>query len=201
MKARENPFRTEKVLQARFRLETIETDLSLEKLVRRWEKLGRRGAIIGPHGHGKTTLLEDLAELFQKQDEKTLFLRLAREKRRFSGAEWQQIQTASPDTILLCDGVEQLNRLNWARFKHISKRTCGVIITSHHAGMLPTLLECRTSPQLLSDIVKQILGTEAAQLGIDCEALWQRHQGDVRLALRELYDCYAAKTLPHSHYV
>lgn len=193
MKARENPLRVEKVLQVRFHLEAIETDLTLENLVRRWENWGRRGALVGPHGHGKTTLLEDLADYFEKQGEKILFLRLSRENRRFSRQEWQQIQSFSADSIVLFDGAEQLSRLDWARFKRHSQRARGVVITSHRSGLLPTLLECRTSPQLLRDILHQIAGNDAARWDVECEAIWQHHRGDLRLALREIYDFYAAQ--------
>ncbi len=193
MKARENPFRSERILQVRFRLEAIEAGLTREELAQRFENLGRRGAIVGPHGHGKTTLLEDLAIHFQKRGDETLFLRLSREKRCFSRAEWQQIRNIAPDTILLLDGAEQLSRLDWARFKHVSQNAGGVLLTSHRAGLLPTLLECRTSPQLLRELLQQILGNDAALWEVECEALWQRHRGDLRLALRELYDVHADK--------
>ena len=193
MKARDNPLRIERILQVRFRLEAIEAGLTLAELVERWENKGRRGAIIGPHGHGKTTLLEDLGEVFAARGETILNLRLSREKRRFTYDEWRQIQSAAPQTIILFDGAEQLNRLDWARFKKRSQRAKGIVITSHRAGLLPTLLECQTSPQLLRALLQQILGNDALAWDVECEVLWERHKGDLRLALREIYDIYAAQ--------
>ncbi len=193
MKARDNPLRIERVLQVRFRLEAIEAGLTLENLVERWEDQGRRGAITGPHGHGKTTLLEDLGKVLAARGETILNLCLSREKRRFTREEWRQIQAAAPETIILCDGAEQLNRFNWARFKQRSQRAKGIVITSHRAGLLPTLLECRTSPQLLLAILQQILGNDAVVWDVECETLWERHNGDLRGALREIYDIYAAQ--------
>jgi polynucleotide 5'-kinase involved in rRNA processing len=57
VRARDNPFRTERVLRVRFRLPSGTWD----DLLARFEALGRRAAIVGPQGSGKTTLLEDLA--------------------------------------------------------------------------------------------------------------------------------------------
>ena len=57
MRARDNPFRTDRVLSVRYRL----AEGTLCGLLDRFEAMGRRAAIVGPKGHGKTTLLEDLA--------------------------------------------------------------------------------------------------------------------------------------------
>jgi energy-coupling factor transporter ATP-binding protein EcfA2 len=192
MKARLNPLRVERVLQVRFRLDALEDGLTLDELLNRWEKLGRRAAFIGPHGSGKSTLLEDLAALFETRHSQVLNLRLSTEKRRFSADEWRSLHSLTARTVILLDGAEQLSFFDWARFKYLSKKADGTLITSHRAGLLPTLIECCTSPRLLREILHQILGNDAAVWDVKCEALWTRHQGDLRLALREIYDVYAA---------
>lgn len=192
MKARLNPLRVERVLEVRFRLDAIEPALTLDELLTRWENQGRRGALVGPHGSGKTTLLEDLATPLATSGYQLLNLQLSREKRPFSAQDWHGLQNMTPQTVVLLDGAEQLNFFDWLRFKQTSNRAAGVLITSHRAGLLPTLLACRTSPRLLQEILHQILGNDAAIWDVECEALWQRHQGDLRLALREIYDFYAA---------
>jgi hypothetical protein len=192
MKARLNPLRVERVLSVRFRLDAVEPDLTLDELLTRWENQGQRGALIGPHGSGKTTLLEDLATPLTARGYQLLNLHLSREKRQFSQEDWHCLQNATSQTVILFDGAEQLSFLDWLRFKQTSKKASGVLITSHRAGLLPTLLECRTSPQLLQEILHHILGNDAAVWDVECEALWARHQGDLRLALREIYDFYAS---------
>ncbi|HEY0074951.1 MAG TPA: hypothetical protein VGB77_12680 [Abditibacteriaceae bacterium] len=192
MKARLNPLRVERVLSVHFRLDAIEPDLTLKELLTRWEIQGRRGALIGPHGGGKTTLLEDLATPLIACGYQLLNLHLSREKRQFSPEDWHCLQNATSQTVILFDGAEQLNYFDWMRFKYLSKKASGVLITSHRAGLLPTLLECRTSPQLLQEILHQILGNDATLWDVECEALWTRHQGDLRLAVREIYDFYAS---------
>ena len=192
MKARFNPLRVERVLQVRFRLDVVEPDLTLDELLNRWESQGRRGALVGPHGSGKTTLLEDLAIHLMTPGYRPVCLRLSSEKRRFSRDESRVLRSLSQTTVVLLDGAEQLNYLDWIRFKYRTRKAKGLIITSHRAGLLPTLLECHTSPQLLQEILHQILGNDAARWDVECEALWARHGGDLRLVLREIYDFYAA---------
>ena len=192
MKARLNPLRVERVLSVRYQLDAIEDGLTLDELLSRWERLGRRGALVGPHGSGKTTLLEDLALHLVTQGHRAVCLRLSHDKRRFSRDESRVLQTLSQTTIVLLDGAEQLNYFDWMRFKYRSKKAKGLLITSHRAGLLPTLLECRTSPRLLQEILHQILGNDATRWDVECEALWALHKGDLRLALREIYDFYAS---------
>src|SRR5262245_20903347 len=57
LRARDNPFATDRVLRERYRLDASGWAL----LTARLRGLKHRGAIVGPHGSGKTTLLEDLA--------------------------------------------------------------------------------------------------------------------------------------------
>ncbi len=56
MLARDNPFAVQRVLTIRYRF----LDGSWGDLLERLAALGFRAALVGPHGHGKTTLLEDL---------------------------------------------------------------------------------------------------------------------------------------------
>ena len=99
------------------------------------------------------------------------------------------------DDIVLFDGADLMSRLAWARFKRRTRRAAGLIVTSHRPGVLPTLIECRTTPELLDDIVVQILG-DGAGLGELPHRLFEKHQGNLRDALRELYDMYSASASP-----
>lgn len=188
MKARDNPFATHRILQARYRLQNY----SWNELLARLENLHFRAAIVGPEGVGKTTLLEDLAPHLKRRGFAIINLRLDLEKRNFSRDEWNQLwRDVSTQKVILFDGAEQMPRWKWELFKKKSRAAGGLIITSHRAGMLPTLLNCSTSPQLLDELIEEIAPHEAAKLKDKTAALFHKHDGNLRHCLRELYDIYA----------
>jgi hypothetical protein len=84
------------------------------------------------------------------------------------------------------DGAEQLGRVGWWSFLRKARRARGLVITSHRAGLLPTLVECETSAPLLREIVECLHPGRPA-----IDLLFDRHGGNVREALRELYDLHA----------
>jgi hypothetical protein len=185
MRARDNPFSTDRVLKIRYR----PRGWTWNGLLSRLAELNYRGSIVGPEGRGKTTLLEDLEPRLRVRGFAVKHLHLTRERPTFD-RQWLRdfIAGVSRSDILLFDGAEQLNRLAWWRFRRLSRRAGGLVITSHRAGLLPTLVECETDGALLAEIVSQL------QPGLpsgDAELLLARHQGNVRDALRELYDRYS----------
>ncbi|MBK8000329.1 MAG: hypothetical protein IPK15_16805 [Verrucomicrobia bacterium] len=79
MRARDNPFSTDRVLRVRYRLRGESWDSLLSRLA----ALKYRGAIVGPEGAGKTTLLEDLEPHLVAKGFEVVSLRLTRELPRF----------------------------------------------------------------------------------------------------------------------
>jgi hypothetical protein len=189
MRARDNPFRTDKVLQIRYRLQNTTWEKALEKL----QNLCYRGSVVGREGVGKSTLLEDLIPRLS-------FLGFGVKKLRlFQGqtclppcVEKELWDTLSPKDIILLDSAEQMSYFAWRRFKKKSTTAGGLIITSHTRGMLPTWIECRTSPELFYSIVQDLIGQgEAISLKETIWELFARHQGNIREGIRSLYDLYA----------
>ncbi|HEY3571561.1 MAG TPA: hypothetical protein VGP73_26785 [Thermoanaerobaculia bacterium] len=182
MRARDNPFAVRRVHAIRYRLSGV----TWEELLERLATLGFRAALVGPHGHGKTTLLEDLGA---RLAERGFQIRTAtlRQGERWLGPARSAALFRDPDPrdLLLVDGAEQLDPLSWWTLRLRSRGAAGLIITSHRPGLLPTLHEHRTTPELLAGIVTDLEGT--ADEGEIAE-LFARHRGDLRLALRELYD-------------
>lgn len=191
VKARDNPFRVERVRTFRYR----PLDSSWDELLQRLERAEFRGALVGPEGSGKTTLLEDIAERLQSLGRPSRWLQIRRETRRDGGRLVDQfLQAALTEDVLLVDGVEQLGPMDWRRLRRGSRVHAGLVITTHAPGRLATLIECRTSVRLLEQMVAELAPEAIERLRPGLRALFARHAGNVRLCLRELYDCVAAGT-------
>ena len=53
------------------------------------------------------------------------------------------------------------------------------------------MITCRTDHELLRDLVSEL--APAAAPSLDLAHLFRRHDGNIRLCLRELYDVYAGR--------
>ena len=187
MRARDNPFAVDRVLAVRYKPQ----GWTWEELLSRLERLRYRAAIVGPRGSGKTTLLEDLCPRLLARGFDPALMRLDDEHRRFDADQFRQVAAAGKRTILLLDGGEQLSPTLWWRFLWQSRRAGGLIITSHRPGRLPTLVAAKTSVHLLDQILID-LGAHCP----DTAALYARWGGNLRDALRELYDHAALRHRP-----
>jgi len=190
VKARENPFRTERILQVRYR----PLDRTWDDIIDRLAGLGWRAAVVGPEGSGKTTLLEGLAPRLQARGYSPRPLLLDADSPRFR-AEFLRafFRDLGPRDVVLLDGADLMPRLAWLRFRRGTRKAAGLVIASHRPGLLPTLIQCATSPELLADIVREIAPAEEARLRPLLPGLFNSHQGNLRLCLRELYDRYAER--------
>ena len=188
MRARDNPFATDRVLRVRYRPQGWTWDAMLARLA----AMDYRGAIVGPEGRGKTTLLEDLGERLKERGLRLRHLRLSRERPHLDRASRRALVTDISDRdVILFDGAEQMGRLAWWNILRLSRRAGGLVITSHRAGLLPTLVECETSVALLGQIV-HTLHPPARDPDV-IQSLFLRHGGNIRNALRELYDTTGAQ--------
>ncbi len=193
MKAKDNPFSVQRVLQIRYRFD----EGGWDDLLRRLESLRFRAAIVGQHGSGKSTLLEDLRPRLAEQGFtcKPLLLneRTPRFERRFLNTFLAEL--ASRD-IILFDGAERMSWLRWRRFMAASRNVAGLIITTHHPGRLRTLITCHTTANLLHEIVRELVHGESGEWEEIADQLYKKHQGNLRDALREMYDWVATNELP-----
>jgi hypothetical protein len=188
VKARENPFETGRMIA------TIRYDCAggtPDTLVARLAALGWRAAIVGPHGAGKTTLLEDLGRALEARGFRITSIRLGTADRRPPRTWPVRAAGLGRSDIVCLDGAEQLSTPDWLAFRWRARRAGGLIVTSHVSGRLPLLVSCATSVDLLDRIVRRLTPVPAAGAPGAAE-LFARHRGNLRDALRELYDVYAA---------
>ncbi len=178
MKARDNPFATDRHLAFRYR----PLDCTWDHLLRRLAALRYRALIVGPEGSGKTTLLEDLVPPLRASG-------FATRLTAFNGTG--PFVPAEPGQILLLDGTERLDRRGWTTLLRHTRPAAGLIATAHVAGPLPTLIECRTTLPLLRDIVAALAPQHLSRLEPLLPRLFARRSGNIRLALADLYDVMA----------
>ena len=191
MRARDNPFAVARVLRVRYRLD----EAGWGALLSRLESAGWRGAIVGPHGSGKTTLLEDLGVRLEARGLAAATLRLDDLAPRLCAATIAALrERLTARHMVLLDGGELLSRGDWRRLESLVAGARGLVVTAHARCRLPTLHGCITTPELLHAIVADILaragyGIEVSEA--ECRRLHAVHAGNLRDALRELYDARA----------
>ncbi len=186
MRARDNPFRVDRVDRVGYRLQGA----TWEELLLRLAALDYRAAIVGRQGRGKTRLLEELSGRLAERGRRPVWLQLSRRNRRLDPEQHRTLQDLDAGSLLLVDGADELGRLAWRALARRSRAAAGLVITAHTAGLLPTLIECTTTVGLLQEIVGE-LEAEGGRSLPPLPTLFDRHQGNLRNALRELYDLAA----------
>lgn len=179
MRARDNPFAVERLHALRFR------GADVPALWTRASEL-RRSALVGAEGSGKTTLLLEIEAHARCLGHRTVWIQLRRDLRRLSAAQRADLATVGATDVVCVDGADLLPRRDrWWLARRT--RTAIVLGTLHAPGWLPTLAPLATSSALLDDLVTELTGSPVAALA-DPDALFTRHAGNLRGALRELYD-------------
>ena len=175
MKARENPFRAEKVISLEFEPQGT----SMNELWQKLEAMNWRGALVGPCGTGKTTLLETVQSRLEAEGRTVTLLTFNTRQRQLV------LPVDSDSSALLVDGVEQLSRFDCWKLAKFGCRFKIFIVTSHRPTFLPTWLQTQTSPRLLQELCAHLNAEITLE---DATKLWEKHGGNLRFALGELYD-------------
>src|SRR6185503_9378150 len=101
MRARDNPFSTDRLQRIRYRFQ----ERTWENLMERLERMHYRAAIVGGEGTGKTTFLEDLEPRLRDLGFTTVRLVLTQQAPRLSPVMQQMIDSRITDRhIILFDG-------------------------------------------------------------------------------------------------
>ena len=182
--AKSNPFRVQQLDKLQYRLEGA----SWDQLLARLKKVHYRAAIIGPHGHGKSTLLESFQPHLETEGWLVHRIQLGTGNRRFDSTQRALFTRLGKNDCLFLDGAEQLHALAWRTFLWQSRKAGALVITAHRAGLLPTIWECNTSVALLNELVQEL---DPQNKDGNITELFQKHHGNLRDALRELYDSHS----------
>lgn len=174
MRPAENPYRVTRIHALRYRF----VDGSREELWRRLEGQSLRGALVGPEGSGKSTLLRELGEELRTRGFAVRALQLRVEE----PVPWDLLRGVGERDAVLLDGSEQLGFGARLRLRWMTRRAGALLITAHAETWLPAVLRTRTTPALLEALASEL------EDGVEVGDLWSRHSGNVREALRTLYD-------------
>ncbi|HEX4954881.1 MAG TPA: hypothetical protein VF017_15935 [Thermoanaerobaculia bacterium] len=184
MRPADNPFRAQRLAALRYRF----TQATPSELIERLAGLDHRAALVGAHGSGKSMLMAALGSALAEQG---FALRQARlhvgpgEPARLAPGFLAELTSRH---FLLVDSAGVLGGWSLRKLLRASRRAGGLLVTLHQPGPLPTLLECHPGPELLAELIEELAGAELAARLPPAEELFARHRGNLREALRGLYD-------------
>ncbi len=134
--ARDNPFRTSRLLA----LPVHWAGIPPETLLARWHAAGRRGALVGTHGTGKSTRMRALAARLAAEGWTVVWVQW-HDDGTTTPADWRAtVRDAGPRTVLCLDGSENLGPLDAYRLHHYTRRAGGVLATRHRRSLLLSTL-------------------------------------------------------------
>jgi hypothetical protein len=165
--------------------------LDAAAVARRLRDNGWGGGIVGAHGTGKSALLARLLPVLEQHGQRALVVELHDGQRRLP-LDPEKEQRMRAFTLLAIDGYEQLSR--WSQFW--LKRLCrrhgwGLLVTAHDGVGLPPLCRTASTPALAERIVEHLMtGMPPLLSAREVSDCFDRHRGDLREMLFELYDLY-----------
>ena len=161
------------------------------------EKLQRncwRGAIVGPHGTGKSTLLVELARQLTSARREVETITLHDGQRRLPAKFWHAIG-ANPQCMIIVDGFEQLGW--WSRrqlFWACRREGRGLLISVHSENAtagLPVIHRTCGDLAILHHLVELELPSHQGVIGADdVSRSFRSCDGNVREIMFELYDLF-----------
>jgi len=182
-----NPFSTKfwtpGAIPFRFSAEDWSTRTDGEQLVAAFERYGG-GQIVGPHGSGKTTLIESLKRVFQQNGYDVRHAMLNDRNRRLP--DNFATEPLREPFVRIIDGFEQFTF--WKRLLFQRRFPGRFLIATHRpVGRLPVLY--RTAPRLdvFTELVRHLAGKEPFA-DDELRRLFETARGNFRDAFLTLYD-------------
>jgi len=194
VRARENPFRTERLRALPFRRRAhLQRDgPAAPRLRDELSTAGGRAAIVGPHGSGKTTLLHELGQQLEADGFRLTRGFLNDALRTPPLRHWLGLASSlGAEDAVLFDGFERLSRLHRRALGLAASRAGRLIATSHYETPYPTLIRTSTDSELLRELTAELIGPASARIGGLLDELREQHRGNLRDVFLALYDLVA----------
>ncbi len=184
--ARENPLAVNRTSSIQFRFADHDWEFHLGRL----RQLNFRAAIVGQQGSGKSTLLRELNRQLQQHYIPSHFVFLPRQRQHHQPMLELAFEHVE-NCVLLVDGVERLNLFQRRDLFKRTRNSAGLVITKHHRCKLPTWIQTQTSLDLMTEVLVDLQLDQPEFLSAG-EIAFAKHNGNIRNALRDLYDQCAA---------
>ena len=176
----QNPFRTSRLLA----LPAHWGDETPRTLLARWHSAGRRGALVGPHGTGKTARLRVLAEILSREGWRTVWIQWHDDGATMPSDWVAALAELDSRTVVLLDGSENLGAFAAYRLHRRTRRAGGVLATRHHASLLlRTLARHRPDAEVFAAHVALL----APEIVPSARAVFAAARGNAHEAFRRLY--------------
>lgn len=166
---------------------------SAELLTERLCEHSWQGEIVGPHGAGKSTLLATLIAPLQAAG-RTIVQATLHQGETSLPAVLDDWRSWGATTQVIVDGYEQLSW--WSRRRlaqRVRDRQAGLLVTSHAATGLPTLMNVAPRIEAAQRIVRQLVPDDSLITGGDIEQTFRACDGNIREMLFRLYDVYQSR--------
>lgn len=185
--ARDNPLCFNRVSKLEYRFAQHDWPWQLARL----QELQYRAAIVGQQGSGKTTLLYGLVGQLDQSKISNHHVFLPQETNRHRTMVHQAIKSSQHGAVILIDGIERLGFIQRRRLLKQTKNGPGLVVTVHRPCKLSTWVHCQTNPDLMRSVLFE-LGLRDPAIVASGNQAFENSGGNIREALRELYDQFAS---------
>ncbi len=194
-----NPFSTRFVRPGAIPFQFNQSE-NAHSLIERLQSNHWQGEIIGPHGTGKSTLLETLIPELENHGRSIVLLKLTAPQPALS---WSQLLAGrwNANTQVIIDGYEQLGWLSRSILAFRRRLTgAGMLVTAHQPAGFPKFYTTAVSEQLAISLVEQLTQSSEAKIAKEevVQAL-QASRGNLRDTLFQLYDLYESRKSSRSY--
>ena len=194
---RTNPFRSSRIVPGAVdyffspKNETLVGPASVAEVMDALRQLKWRGAIVGAHGTGKSSLLAALLPALNDAGKMCALFELHDGQRKL---DWAKVDEAAAK-ILVIDGYEQLSLWQKSKLRRFCERKeLGLLVTAHAAQRgLPVVVSTQADDEVAAAVLEQLLQHEPELLPLAsrlAKDLLPKHDGNLREVLFALYDAY-----------